>query len=418
VDLSSLARTRGLSRLADFLELDENRPVLEPPADADRFLLADPSHGALAVMARRGLEPRLVSALLPAFAARPLERGLFAWDVLNRSLLDEDEAELRDELRAAASAVRDALPGPGELGVPLAAVSAAELLARHAPRTDSTESLLEAAKDHDLGALAALHARGNPLVDRPEARESVRAFARLLSFAHAPTLASLYLDWLWRGLGHEPAFFDLCELLLDAGAAERIPLGVLTPEDEKEPETARFLEYVLYRVGMQKKQLVDTYALFKQTKKKREAHWRKSAPEPGLQLVEVELGAYYREATTPTAIVDEICRARSDWRYAAEMRVVAIAAAAPSDSGAPLDAIQRYLENFGNRFSAWWLPLKASQPGAPWRVRLGRLLAREAFHLPHERDVWKALLPLVGEGDLQPAAAEIDARIAEQSSLG
>lgn len=420
--LAQLARARGLPLIAALLELDENRAVLTPPAAPDAILLADPSAAPLGHLPRRGLEPRLVASLLPAFAERPLERGLLAWDVLTGSLFGSDESELLAELRGYAKEVAHALPPPGQRCVNLPQSAAADLVAALAvPAYEgaSTEALLDAVKDQALGAIARVSATPATaeLTKKPEVLEAIRAFARLLRFAHAPTLASLYLDYLWRGLGYAPAFDDLCELCLDAEAAERIPLLALGPDAEKDPATARLLEYVLYRTGIQKKQLVDTYALLKQTKKKRESHWRKPPPDPPLQLVEVELGAYFREATVPFAAVDKIWRSDESWRYAAEMRIVAAAAAASPDSEQPLEVMQQYLENFGNRFNAWYLPLRASQPGAPWRIELGRYLAREALYLPHEREVWRALLPLIGSGDLGPAVAEIDARITAQSTL-
>ncbi|MND05854.1 hypothetical protein D3C83_268850 [compost metagenome] len=51
---------------------------------------------------------------------------------------------------------------------------------------------------------------------------------------------------------------------------------------------------------------------------------------------------------------------------------------------------------------------------APEAVKrdVARLLAREAFHLPHEPAPWKLLGLLFGAGE--PIAAEIDARLAAQ----
>src|SRR5262245_6676857 len=128
--LADLARARGLELTAQAVTSDEIRPRIEPFAEPDVFLAADPSRGPLAHMARRGLEPRLVAALLPAFAERPLERGLFAWDVLTGSLLSEapEEQALLAELRAAARAVAPALPPPGQKGANLTAKSAPELV--------------------------------------------------------------------------------------------------------------------------------------------------------------------------------------------------------------------------------------------------------------------------------------------------
>jgi hypothetical protein len=347
---------------------------------------------------------------------------LFAWDVLTGSLLSDDAAEqaLLGELRAAARAVAPALPPPGQQGAQLTARSAPELVEELAVppfRGASKEALLEAVKDHALGALALVPtiegAAG--FVQKPEVLESVRGFARLCRLAHAPTLASVYLDYLWRGLKYIPAFTDLCEIMLDADAMERMPLTAL--DEKQHPELHSFLEYVLFRTGILKKKYVDTYALLKETKKKRGSFWRKAPPDPPLQLVEVELGASLREAPVGLDAVEQICKTHEDWRYAAEMRIVAAALASGSDSLRPLEMEQLYLNDFGNRFSAWFFPLRVTPAGAAWRRAAGPVLAREAFHLPHVKDAWRALVPLVTHGDVKPSLAEVDERARQQSTL-
>src|SRR5206468_2061170 len=93
LSLADLARARGLQLTAEAVGSDAMRERIEPAAEPDEYLAADPSQGPLAHMARRGLEPRLVAALLPAFSQRPLERGLFAWDVLTGTILSSEPEE-------------------------------------------------------------------------------------------------------------------------------------------------------------------------------------------------------------------------------------------------------------------------------------------------------------------------------------
>jgi hypothetical protein len=422
--LADLARARGLALLAQAVDSDEMRARIHPFAEPDANLVADPAAAPLAHMVRRGLEPRLVAALLPAFAERPLERGLLAWDVLTGSVFSDDveEQKLLGELRAAARAVAPALPSPGQRGANLTARSGPELVETFAVpafRDAAPAAVLEAVKDHALGALARVPTLEGAagFVQKPEVLESVRAFARLLRFAHAPTLASVYLDYLWRGLNYVPAFTDLCEIMLDADAMERMPLTALDEKQtDQHPELRPYLEYVLFRTGILKKTYVDTYALLKETKKKRSSFWRKTPPEPLLQIVEVELGALLREAPVKLEAVEQICQAQPEWRYAAEMRIVAAAMTSGSDSLRPLEMEQRYLNDFGNRFSAWFFPLRVTPAGAAWRREAGHVIAREAFHLPHAKDAWRALVPMVTHGDVKPSLAELDERVRRQSA--
>src|SRR5262249_54112283 len=111
--LAEIARARGLPYTADLLarpeaarRFDDSRVPMDPRR-------VEPPHAqpksVLGQMARRGLDPALVRALWPWFSERPLERGLFAWDVLATSLWPPDDPFLA-ELRAALQPVRRFLP--------------------------------------------------------------------------------------------------------------------------------------------------------------------------------------------------------------------------------------------------------------------------------------------------------------------
>src|SRR5262245_47795010 len=106
--------------MADRLGRRTTSRLLGAQAAPDPRLDPPPPHDPLAVlgrMLRRGLDPDLVRRLRPYFAGRPLELGLFAWDVLTGSLMTDADEGLLDELRSAAALVAEVLPSPGERGV-------------------------------------------------------------------------------------------------------------------------------------------------------------------------------------------------------------------------------------------------------------------------------------------------------------
>src|SRR5690242_16387098 len=108
MDPISEARARGLSDCASLLSDEE----LAAPAPGDLGPPATEPFAALDQLRRRGLEPQLVDVLWKWLQPRPLELGLFAWDVLNNSILRTDDERL-PRLRAAAKVVAPALPDPG-----------------------------------------------------------------------------------------------------------------------------------------------------------------------------------------------------------------------------------------------------------------------------------------------------------------
>jgi hypothetical protein len=113
IDLATLARKHGLATCA---ELISSTPALQPP-DLDAALSKPPATKdpaeAIEDSRRRGLDPRLVRSLLDWFANRPLELGLFSWDVLCASLVDVSDTGLLATLRKNAAVLRELLPAPG-----------------------------------------------------------------------------------------------------------------------------------------------------------------------------------------------------------------------------------------------------------------------------------------------------------------
>jgi hypothetical protein len=171
----------------------------------------------------------------------------------------------------------------------------------------------------------------------------------------------------------------------------------------------------MVRTATLKKKYVDGYALLKETKKKRGTFWRKAPPDPLLQMAEVELAASLKEKPESFDTINAICQAQPEWRYGAEMRIVAAALGSGDDSLRPLEMEQLYLNNFGNRFSAWFFPLRVTTPGAAWRRAAGSVLAREASYLPHSKDAWRALIPMVTHGDIKPSLTQLDEKVRAQS---
>ncbi len=220
-DLATLAERMGFPTLAKLLRAAD----LPEPAALDAVLsrpIPTDTIPALQLMPRRGLDPRLVETTRRWLADRPLELGLFSWDVLAGSIVESPE--LLSSLRAAARVVRDVLPPPGERHCKLDRVSSREMVERlSAPGLHDLplEKLLEAAYRRSLDAMSELQRRG--LDDKMVSTgflSTTHTWATSLSSMHLPTLSNFYLDFLWTGLHHRPALADLCEVLLDAGAVD------------------------------------------------------------------------------------------------------------------------------------------------------------------------------------------------------
>jgi hypothetical protein len=361
----------------------------------------------------------LVRALLPWLAARPLERGLFAWDVLGGSLLVDDA--LLEELRAAARPLGDILPDPGRPGIDLNQHPSADLIARFGGAAEhqraSEVELLAAAYDHRLAALAELGRRRDALVDDPAVLASVLAFARALHLAHLPTLASVYFDYLARVVGYRPAGLDLCETLLDAEAPERVPSDAIQRSDLSPGALQDTAEYLVYRTWIAVGDAEKAGILFDENLAKRD----RALGPPGvrLEVARAHVGLYARQRLVPLDRLDAICGELPLWRYAARVRVGSAAAQLPPTSAKPLHLLSHYIGGFGNDFRCWTEALLAAPERATWRAESCRILGREARHLPHEPAVWKPLLMIVGGAPrtIESAIAELEARLNQQSQL-
>jgi hypothetical protein len=419
--LITLARARRLDATRALVErfphpqLFDTTPV---PVDAR---LDEPPHTlpkrVLGQMARRGLDPALVRTIWTWLDGRPLERALVAVDVLARSLLLPGDPLLA-ELRAAATTLGELRPPPRVVGLDLNASPAAALIARFARdpalRARAGADLLALSYDFHLGALDELERRDDPLLRSRETLESVRAFGRLLHLAHLPTLASLYLDWLSRPLGHRPAALDLCEALFDAGEPSKIPGDAIRPGDVPAADASDMAEYLVYRIHTALDELQVGWTVCEQNFLQRD-------PALGplrdrLAVARAHLGTLARARPVPLAAVTAACERDRGWRYGAGVHAIVAAAQLPPGSPQPLQLAHDYVTGFGNDAAFWRDLVTVVPPSAPLRADAVRVLAREAAALPHEPATWRALALLVaGARDARAPLAEIDARLDAQT---
>ncbi len=363
----------------------------------------------LGQMARRGSDPKLVGALWTKLDGRPLERALVAVDVLAQGIWSPRDPLLA-ELRAAANSLGAARTA-GELGIDLGAHTARDLIGRHArPELGSATAveLLARSYEQHLGALDELLDRGDDLLARLPTRESIHAFARLAALARLPTLASVYFDWLVRGLGWRVPLLDLCETLFDAGVAQKLPSAVFDTADLPEGDQQDLAEYLLYRSHLGVGDSDSANALLLKNIAER-PRWARS-PSLRIEVIRAHLGTLYGHGKDiPLARVEAACAQDPLWRYGAKVRAIVAAA-----RGAPraVDLFHAHLGAFGNDFEST-LAVISLVPEAV-KHDVARILCREAFFLPHEPAPWKLLGLLFGAGE--PIAHEIDARLHAQSA--
>lgn len=376
--------------------------LVEPAAgDAKRIL---------GQMARRGSDPALVGALWATLDGRPLERALVAIDVLAQAIWSPREPLLA-ELRAAASSLGAARPPAGEVGIDLNAHSASALIEQHARAPErvgrSTLELVALSYEQDLGVLDELSRRGDDLIAQSATKDSIRAFARLAALARLPTLASVYFDWLVRGLGWRVPALDLCEALFDAGVAHKIPGTAIQPGDVPEREQRDLAEYLLYRSHLGVGDRDTANALLVQNMAQR-ARWI-GPPSLRLDVVRAHLGTLYGHGDVTVARVEAACAQDRLWRYAAKVRAIIAAVRAPTRA---LDLYLADVTSFGTDFDGSFSVLSL----APESVKrdVARIVCREAFYLPHDPAPWKLLGVLGGFG--AAIADEIDARLHSQAA--
>jgi hypothetical protein len=406
--IAERAGALGLFATANALAEAKIDPQLAP---ADPRLVEAPAVDVkrlLGQMARRGSDPRLVTALWAKLDGRPLERALVAVDVLAQAILPPRDPLLA-ELRAAVTLL-GAARTPGELGVDLGAHPARQLIARHAPAvaTATATELLARAYDLQLGALDELCTRGDELLAKDATRDSLRSFARLAMLARLPTLASVYLDWLVRGLGWRVPAMDLCETLFDAGVPHKIPGDAVEAGDVSEDDRLDLAEYLSYRSLLSVGDTDGANALLQQNTAER-PRWIRSPPLRN-EVIRAHLGILYGHSRdVPLSRIEAACKEDRLWRYGARVRAIVAAARKP---GRAVELFHEHLGAFGNDFDSAFVVISLASEEVKRDV--ARILCREAYFLPHEPAPWKLLGLLFGAGD--PIADEVDARLAAQST--
>ena len=360
-------------------------------------------------MARRGHDPELVRAMWSLLERRPLERALVAIDVLAQAIWARNEP-LVAELRAVAGTLGTTRPRGDDIAIDLNAHPATQLIAQHARRPEiaasATVDLLVLAYEHHLGALDELHRRGDALISQSGTCESIQSFARLAALARLPTLASVYLDWLVRGVGWRVPVLDLCETLFDAGVAQKIPGNAIQQGDVPENELRDTAEYLVYRAHISLGDLDTANALLSQNMEQR-PRWGGS-PSLRLDVVRGHMGTLYGHSNDVGLPRMEIaCTQDRLWRYGAKVRAIVAAGRTPSRA---LEMFHAYIGGFGNDYDMTFSVISLAPE--PVKRDVARILAREAFYLPHEPSVWKLLGVLAGA---DAVAAEIDARVRSQT---
>lgn len=395
--LIDLANTVGLESVAGQLAsfphaeaFEAAEPVALPPPASDQSEL-------LLQLTRRGLAPDLIGTLMKQFDGRPLEQGLIAWDVLAQSIWPQDEDELFGQLQDAIALVKPVRPEGVELGVNLEKNPARKLL-RELGAKRGPGALSEGMKDLDLASIAC--ALDGDKRDRSIAQSSALAAAvagvgKLLALAHLPTLASVYLDFAARDLGHRPSAIQLCEVMFDAEAAARLPADGVRKGDVPDDELADLAGYIVYRAMVNAGDALKALAIFKTNMER-----RGNKPLSGrLAAVQTDLALRVRDVGPPLSILEEACAADELWRYGWRQRVALVTyqSSLPNDSLEPLTRIREFTGRFGNDFRCWYDAFQAMEGPAPWKLASCADLAREVMTLPHDPHAWKALAVLTAQ---------------------
>ena len=413
------ARERGLPVCAALLEGVPAEPKIDV-ALRDRL----PTQPAAAIDAfrRRGLDPRLVRIALDWFADRPLELGLFSWDVLCSSIISDADPGLLSQLRKNAGHVREILPAPGSVFVSLRKMKRTDAIARWAMpayESKSEDELIAAAiTQRSLGAAEELRRRhGIQALDEAGFLESTRQLGLMLHLGHASTLASLYLDYAFRGLGNRSALGDDVEVLLDVGAINSLPdrLEVVPTQSTAELE---LFGYMHARAGIIRQEQREIYEALKQgtTIDYAAADFDAMLQRPRSHLPFAEAGVEVGEFPVPYPLIDEIANRHPGWRYAHRVRASLVAATADADSPLPPLFAEKFLEMFGNDFRLWYCMRRYARDGATWVDALTARLLGEVAALPHDAMAWSALASAIKTSE-RDAFAEVRKRIAWQCEL-
>ena len=407
--LAELARSTGLPACGRIID---GYGSLPSPSAADSALSQPTARDVpqlLAQLVRRGLQPTAVVRLRQAWEARPLERSLLAWDVLNGALLSDRTLieELRDDARLAGAV----LPEPGRgfvLRRPDEIEQLMDAIAAPAVRDLSPDELTGSVPP--LGAL-----RAKSVTPDATLLDVTRQFARMLHRAHLPTLASFCLADLYYHHHHQPALRDLVEVLLDQEATDvETWLSGARGQDTVELATYVRLRTLNNREAWDEAlQFADAHRQALQSMNLPPAKAAHVNPRPTLAYAEAALRG--GRQTVSYEHVVAITGVEPAWRYA--FRVMLTYAATRIKDASFVTLLGTYVEKFGNDVHAWYDTMAVAPDDVHWGSKLPALLVREVQALPHDPAVWKSAVFMLGEDNASDGADEVDARLRAQAQL-
>jgi hypothetical protein len=420
--VSKQAHARGLGDCASLIDKME----LPQAAPADAALGAPAATEPLAALdqaRRRGLEPRLIDVLWRWLEPRPLELGLFAWDVLSNALLDPEQDAMRiARARKAARVVADVLPEPGRAFADTRRVSAAALVERVAMpafQALGDEQQFAVAQVNGLAPLEMNIAVSEPGdADLAQALAAARRFAHYLQLARMSTLATFYFDYLRERTGQGTA--EWVEALCDADAHGHYPERAQLI-GRGDVEDLELIGYVLARNAVQLDRAESMQREFAEAphpidyKKARASEVAKTFQRSHLAYAELFLED--DALPVPFEVVQEVVKLQPAWRYAGRVRLGLAARVAGAKSHEPLALVDGFVSAFGNERFAWQHAFRAAPTDAAWLGGLRERLVREVSALPHDRAAWEALGVVHLLSDDEPSwLAAIAARAAAQCS--
>lgn len=395
MSFQDIADQRLLSSVKDALG------ELEWDVEMDSYLSIEvPAHleGILTLMIRRGLEPALVMALFNVFRARPLERALLAWDVLNGALLGAEDRELGQQMFKELGPLKQ-LGATRTAAVPRDRVTALIDAARPGQDVDPVPLLDDFLGTPSLAALVALTSIRKTLADDDPFVEATIAHAKKLALAHLPSLAIGFMQILWDRFHVDSALHLMVELALDHDLLDSLP--EMTTDDE---HTLARRAYVAVRSRL------NTYDVLEATMELAAAEEFaavKNSADPSLILARAELALLTNKRFDESAIqlINAIAPPDSGWRYAVRIRESMIIATKPHLAAG---AVQAFIPKFGNDVRLW----RRAGRHAEARTRLLKMLSRELRYVSHEPEVWRA----VGffSKDAGPIKTEIQQRLRTQ----
>lgn len=334
----------------------------------------------LTLMGRRALEPKLVTALLAVFPARPIERALIAYDVLGGSLLGTDDDELAAQLVAELAPLRGIANESAAVPREQLAALISALQPGVSPGDAATLRAELVADPPNLAALVGFSAHPQHLDADEDApiREALLAHVRLLAHAHLPSLALAFLQVMFDRFGLPRAEELMIEFALDHDSLASLPQ--MTGTDDR---SMQLQAYLLVRASLAQFDVVRAAKILADL----EQHpGVAAASTPSLVLVEGQLVAMQgkRLDLDKEEAVSAIADAALGWRYARSVSDAALMWAIPEVA---VSRLESYLTTFGNDPYVWAQATMLEEA----KPELAKLLSRELRFCSHDPAVWRAL---------------------------